>query len=313
MAAGAKPQIACIGAAHVDRIARCAGAVVWHSSNPVSVAAAHGGVARNIAANLALLECDVTLASAVGDDADGRAVVATLRALGVETSHMLTCPGTPTASYTAVLGNEGELEIGLADMAIYDSLTPDHCARLGQDLASHALWLADANLAGASLAALAGAGPHAIYGAAVSPAKAPRLEAAYGRLAGVFANRAEAAVLSGQTIDSAADALAAGAALRDRGAGTVFITLGEHGAVVVGNGVAEAIDNPPTVLRDANGAGDAFAAGALDAIARGGGLRHAAIQGLALASLSAEEDGPVARFLDAGRLAERAAQIGQAA
>ena len=313
MAAASKPQIACIGAAHVDRIARCAGPIAWRSSNPVSVGAAHGGVARNIAANLALLGCGVVLASAVGDDAEGRAVLASLKAAGVDTLPILTCPGLTTATYTAVLGENGDLKIGLADMAIYEALTPDHCSRLGESLAAIPVWLADANLPATSLAALVAAAPGAIYGAAVSPAKAPRLEAAFGRLAGVFANRAEASVLSGRKIATPADALAAGDALRGLGTGDVFITLGEQGAAVVGDGVREVMANPPTILRDANGAGDAFVAGALDAISRGADLRDAAVRGLALASLTAEQDGPVAASLDTGRIAARAAQVGEAA
>ena len=222
------------------------------------------------------------------------------------------CDDTSTATYTAVLGPDGDLEIGLADMAIYEVLTPDRCLGIGGHMAGRPLWLADANLPAASLAALGEAAPGAVYGATVSPAKAPRLEAAFGQLAGMFANRAEATALTGRQIKSPADALAAGEALHGLGAGDVLITLGEHGAAVVGNGARQAISNPPTALRDANGAGDAFAAGALDAIARGGSLHDAVVQGLALASLTAEEDGPVAATLDPARLAERGRQVGAA-
>ena len=313
MAADTRPKIACFGAAHVDRIARGLGPITWRSSNPVSITAAHGGVARNIACNLAMLGCDVALASAFGDDAEGRAVLAALEAAGVDISATLRCDNAPTATYTAVLGPDGDLEIGLADMAIYEALTPDHCLRVGERMASRPVWLIDANLHSASIAALAEAAPGTVYGAAVSPAKAPRLEAAFGQLSGVFANRAESAALTGRAIETPADALAAAEALRGLGAGVAFITLGERGAAVAGDGIVEAIANPPTHLRDANGAGDAFAAGALDAIVRGRSLRDVLVHGLALASLTAEEDGPVVTPFDPGRLAGRVAQIGEAA
>ena len=54
----AKLRIACIGGANIDRTARCTGDVIWGSSNPVRVEAAPGGVALNVAANLAALECE---------------------------------------------------------------------------------------------------------------------------------------------------------------------------------------------------------------------------------------------------------------
>ena len=41
--------IACIGAAHNDRIARCRNEFVRRASNPVTVTSSHGGVARNVA------------------------------------------------------------------------------------------------------------------------------------------------------------------------------------------------------------------------------------------------------------------------
>jgi len=110
-----KLRIACIGGANIDRTARCVGEVVWGSSNPVRVEAAPGGVALNVAANLAALECDVTFAGAIGKDAEGERLVASLTRAGVGTSHTAR-PDAGTASYTALLDGSGELQVGLADM-----------------------------------------------------------------------------------------------------------------------------------------------------------------------------------------------------
>ena len=80
-----RAAIACIGAACVDRKAQALQSVALASSNPVRVTVGFGGVARNVAANLALLRCDVALVSRVGRDGHGDRLVEDLNSLGVVT------------------------------------------------------------------------------------------------------------------------------------------------------------------------------------------------------------------------------------
>ena len=56
-------MIACIGGAHLDRHGVLRGPLVLGTSNPGSVHVAVGGVARNVAENLARLGVKVTLVS----------------------------------------------------------------------------------------------------------------------------------------------------------------------------------------------------------------------------------------------------------
>ncbi len=61
-----------IGGANIDLRGRPAGEVLErHTSNPGKINVGSGGVGRNIAHNLALLNVPVTLLSAVGDDGEG--------------------------------------------------------------------------------------------------------------------------------------------------------------------------------------------------------------------------------------------------
>ncbi len=90
------------------------------TSNPGTVVTGLGGVARNVARNLAHLGCGVLLCSRVGDDDAGRRVLAQ----PLDTSLITVSAVCPTASYTAVLKRCGELVIGLADMDVYDELMP---------------------------------------------------------------------------------------------------------------------------------------------------------------------------------------------
>jgi pseudouridine kinase len=81
-------RIACIGGAHIDRHGVLKEPFVAGTSKPVNIATSFGGVARNVAENLARLGCEVATVSRVGDDEAGRSVVQHLRSLGVDTSMM---------------------------------------------------------------------------------------------------------------------------------------------------------------------------------------------------------------------------------
>lgn len=289
------------------------GEVVWGSSNPVRVEAAPGGVALNVATNLAALGCDVTFAGAIGKDAEGERLVASLTRAGVGTSHTAR-PDAGTASYTALLDGSGELQVGLADMDIYKTLTAAHCAELARQLSDWPVWFVDANVPQAGLEALLNkSGGHRVFAAAVSPAKSRRLLPILERLEGLFANRAEASALTDRAVEGEEDVLAAARALCDAGAERVFVTMGELGAVAAAAGAAKCWPAPATKVRDVNGAGDGFAAGVIEALSRGATLDDAVAQGLALASLVVEGDGAVPPGIDLRSVAARAARLEQPA
>src|SRR6266850_5910429 len=65
-------RVVCIGGANMDIKCRIAGKTVMGSSNPGATVLAPGGVARNVAHNLARLGVGAALVSAVGRDAFGR-------------------------------------------------------------------------------------------------------------------------------------------------------------------------------------------------------------------------------------------------
>ena len=69
MASASRPYIAVIGGANVDIMARHDGLVLNDTdSNPGQMMLSAGGVARNVAENLARLGSDVQLITSLGDD-----------------------------------------------------------------------------------------------------------------------------------------------------------------------------------------------------------------------------------------------------
>src|SRR4051812_11467347 len=93
------------------------------TSNPVRSFTSFGGVARNIAENLARLRAPVRLISRVGRDSGGDSFLINLKFLGLPTATVSRSEILPTATYTALLDPRGEMWVALADMDIHQEMT----------------------------------------------------------------------------------------------------------------------------------------------------------------------------------------------
>ena len=301
-----RKTIACIGAAHVDRMARAVEHVVMGSSNPVATATAAGGVARNVAETLAHLGCAVALYSVVGDDRDGADVAAGAALCGIDVAGVRRTARHPTASYTAVLDRAGELVVGLADMAIYEVLDIAWADAVGPMLADWPLWFVDANLPAPTIEHLLRqrSGETVVLADPVSAAKSVRLAGCLDQIDVIFPDKAEATRLSGVAVSGPDDAAAAAAVLRAGGVGTVVLSLGVAGVYLADRSGGRLVPPLPARLRDVTGAGDALVGGFIYGLAVGQD-RAAVHYGLAAASLAVEADRAVPPDLDVAALAER--------
>jgi pseudouridine kinase len=277
----------CVGGATVDRIYRAQDALRPGTPNPVTLRRTFGGVARNVAESLARLGAKVALISAAEDDDNGRAMTAHLAELGVKVSHVQVMPGRATAEYVAVIEPSGELAFGLADMAVFEALTPDTLASARGAIEAGTLVFADCNLSADTLASLlARRGAVILPMLAVDAVSAPKVVRLPADLTGVdllFFNEDEALALLGRALlaeDAAAD-------LRARGAASVVLTRGAR-SVLVGNenGVTPLPAVPVAAVSDVTGAGDALVAAALQRLAGGDDLLSAVRAGLVAAAVS---------------------------
>jgi len=277
-------DVVCVGAAHVDRRGRAWVPVAHGESIPVRLRSSHGGVARNVAEGLGRMGLSVALAGLVGADADGAGVRAALAPFA-DVSALLAAEDASTASYTALLEPDGTLAVALADMGIYDGGVAADGWRRVLDAAAlaraHHVFL-DANPPAEVLAEAAARASGARLAAnATSAAKASRIAPLLPRLDVVFANRAEAAALTGRS-----DPAAAAAALVAAGAGLALVTCGAAGVVAADASGAARIPAAKAEVEDETGAGDAFAAGVLYGLVRGVPADAAVRLGLAAAALA---------------------------
>ncbi len=283
--------VLCIGAANLDRKLRAANKLVMGTSNPAGVVESFGGVARNIAENLARMGAAVSLITALGKDSSGRALLAQLDTVGIDTSGALLLDDAASGTYTAVLDVDGEMAVALADMALYDRITPAFLAQRQQQRAGASLIVADLNLTQEAVHTLqqdALRDGVELVIVAVSEPKMKRLPASLDGVRLLILNAGELAARVGRELKTDDDLAAACRTLQAQGARDVVVTLGARGVLfTTADGGVERLDAPPAKVIDVTGAGDAFAAGVVLSLHSGGAdLALACRRGLQLAALT---------------------------
>ena len=166
-------------------------------TNPATSTALPGGVAANIARSIRQHRADMKItfigAAATGNDD----AAASLRNADIDVAFARLNGSHP--SYNAILDHNGELIIGVADMALYDTVTPTDIIPL---LPEHPqAVIVDANFPAETLAAIAArlSDDCCLYAAGTSAQKVHRLVPMMNRLDALVLNRAEACELVGKT------------------------------------------------------------------------------------------------------------------
>lgn len=300
--------VLCIGAANLDRKLRSTDKLVHGTSNPASQDESFGGVARNIAENLARLGAPTALITAVGNDTSGRALLAHAEDAGIDTRGALRLDGASSGTYTAVLDRDGELVVALADMALNERLTPAFLATGQQQRAGAALVVADLNLPHDSIQALLDDAARDGVGLVLVAVSAPKMAHLPEKLSGLrllILNEDELAARVGHPLDGEAAIGAACAELQRQGAQHVIVTRGARGVMHTSPAGMMRLDAPAAEVVDVTGAGDAFAAavcwslhGGLD----GGDLGQACRRGLRLAAMTVACGQTVCPALEPGHL-----------
>jgi sugar/nucleoside kinase (ribokinase family) len=227
-----------------------------------------GGTAANAAVWAESLGADSTAVGAIGDDAAGRFLRAELELRGVEPLFVVDAAA---RTGTFVLA-DGELRVDRGANALLD---PTQIPPLPEADAV----LVSGYLPRAALTATLGRA----RGAWVMLDAAVLDELPDGGNA-VVANEREARALTGQEPQDAVRSLAERYRL-------ACVTLGARGVLAVLDGQLEHAEPEERALQEAPGAGDAFAAGLLVTLARGGSLAEAVVAGCRCGAAAARSPG----------------------
>jgi pseudouridine kinase len=296
-----------IGASGVDIIGRLEAAPQMGTSNPARIRFSYGGVARNVAENLARLGQPVSLITVVGRDESGERLLAQTAAAGVDVSHSLHTSTYSTGTYLAVLDKTGQRYMGLDDMEIMKALSPEYIHHHAELIKSAGLVFMDANLSPATIRAIVSLARRANVPVCADPATstlALRLQPYLSRLYLVTPNRMEATILTQPpiAITDPDSALKAARALLMQGVQVVVLPIAEYGVCYANSETSGHIPAVRTTILDPTGAGDALTATVLFALLNNIPLDDAVRLGVSAASLTLRSPGTVAQDLSLEKL-----------
>lgn len=297
------PGIMVMGGANIDRKITLIQGVTMGDSNPASTANARGGVARNIAENLVNMGLTPLLFTVLGQDQDGEHLRNHAVERGIDLSLTLTQSGQSTGSYSAILDEKHDLILAAADMAIYDTVTPEDVERAFRKAGKCDWIIADTNFSLESLqealkqAASMGGTKFAVI--PVSAQKLNRIPKQPEQIDLLILNHLEAKTLvknwTGFDHDHSSELVSR---LMHEGVSKVIVTEGAEGVTFSGEeGQVQHVPAPATTVVDVTGAGDAFSAGVLYSLSEGKPLSEAVEIGLNTAKLTLESTDTVTNMI----------------
>jgi pseudouridine kinase len=319
-----------IGGANIDLRGKPAGEVLEkHTSNPGKINVGSGGVGRNIAHNLALLNVPVTLLSAVGDDGDGIRILEETGKAGVKLDQMIISGKYPTGVYLAILDSAGEMEVAVSDMQILEEITVEYLRSKAYLIKENKIVVIDTNIPEESIEYVVDLCNKVKVPLLIEPVSVEKAKKVRKVLDGrgrwiidyITPSEDELESILGAEMDDDVDIDIVGAAeeLKGRGAKNVIVSLGERGIYVSSGGrvsdfsggeqggpePGKFMGSYKGEVVDVTGAGDALVAGLVYGIYKGYSLEVAARFGLAGAALTVSTREVVRRDLREGLLRSR--------
>lgn len=245
-----------------------------------------GGKGANQAVGCARLERSVSMIGAVGADADGEYMLGLLADEGVDTSAVVTLD-TATGQAVILVEPDGESTIVVAPGAnsAFSVADLDAAAEI---VASAGCVLAQQEI-DASVVARASELVTGLF--VLNPAPARPIDArVLARVDVLVPNRHELATLCGEATSDRIEDVAR-MALGLRGPGSIVVTLGAEGALVVEHGGAHRVPAVAVTAVDATAAGDTFCAALADSLLRGYSTTAAASRACQAAAVTVQRRG----------------------
>ncbi len=264
----------------MDIKAKTLAAHVLATSNPALIITKPGGVARNIAHNLARLGVETTLLSVVGNDANAETIIKATQNAGVNVSHIIRTK-IATGIYLALLDNSGELVSAASDMDCLQFLSKEQIRNKQSIVKENRFVVADCNLALETLIEIANQAAEKLIIEPVSVAKSAKILALLQncRIYLATPNLDQIEALTGTRQPEAAAKF-----LHAKGLLNIVIHAGQHGAFVSDGQNFSHIPAQAKTIVEVTGAGDAATAGLVFGLAQNMPLAKAAELGQTMAA-----------------------------
>lgn len=257
-----QPYCTVVGGANMDIQCFPKNELIYHDSNPGNVKLSLGGVGRNIAENMVKLGMRTKLITVLGDDLYSKAIVDRAKDVGVEIEDSMFLEKTNGSTYFSVLNTEGDLEIAIASMDIYDQMDENFIKKKDKTLLNSRVVIIDTNIPKDVIDYIIKNTKNAVFFLdTVSSSKAMKVKEIIGYFHTIKPNKIEAEKLSGIKIESDKDLEKAAEFFLKKGCKRVFITLGPEGVYYNDGNSKGFVEGKKVKVVNATGAGDAFVAG----------------------------------------------------
>jgi len=300
-----QPLVVVIGAASLDVKGRVRHALMPGTSAPGEIRSSVGGVARNVAENLARLGVRVVLLSAVGEDGPGRRLITQAQECGIEVSRVIRSADHHTAAYLTVLDETGKPFVSVDDMEIMELITPAYIYANRRWFREASMVVLDANVpprAMESVFKLAEKHGVPVCADPTSAVLAERLRPFLPRLYMMTPNVPEAEVFCGTKITHRESAIRAARKLVAKGVRVAIVTRAERGVCYAAPDATGHVPALETDIVDLTGAGDALTAGVVFGLLNGFPVDEAVRLGVSAAALALQSRETVSPELSLERL-----------
>lgn len=263
-------------------------------TNLGNVLMTHGGVARNVAENMANLGAEVEFVTMLDDDSLGREARLRLRGAGVKLTHAVSTPDKGMGMWLAVFNEKGDLAGSVShmpDASPIERLFDEKGEEIIRSCRGVALEIDLSEKVSERVFELAERFDKPVYAIVANMSVILRRPDFMARTACVILNEIEAGRLFGreiralspeETLEAVSEAASA------MGIRSIVVTMGARGAVYLDaeNGLRGICPAVPCRVVDTTGAGDAFFSAVVESLARGMRLDDAVTCGARLASMT---------------------------
>ena len=278
--------ISVIGGANVDLSATLNDAFIAADSNPGHIDVGYGGVARNIAHNLALLGTRPQLFTVFGGDLFGGLLLDHCKQQGIDVHLSERDSSQRSGIYLCINNHGGEMIAAVADTEAIRLITPEWLEKKAGEINRAEFIIADANISEDSLRWLMENVTAPLFIDGVSSTKAHRVVNALHKMKLPYLHTLKLNLKEALAVTNTSTYAQAAQALLNMGIAHVYITLSGEG--VYCRNAAEEWLFPilPGEIVNTTGAGDAFLAGVVFAHAKGIAFPQTAQYGLMAARVT---------------------------
>jgi ribokinase len=257
----------------------------------------YGGKGANQAVMAAKLGGDVTMVVKLGQDIFGENTHKNFESWGIDTQHVLFTDQAFSGVAPIAVDPDGHNALIIVTGA-NDLLTPQEVEAARPAIAAAQVVVCQLEIPmETTLAALRIARQEGVT-AILNPAPArPSLPDEFYQLSDIFCpNESETELLTGLPVSTVEEAETAARVLLERGAGTIILTLGERGSLLVTADQTVHVPATPVKALDSTGAGDAFVGSLAYFLAAGQPLSEAMRRANHIAAISVQAAGTQTSF-----------------